>query len=228
MKTALLVIATGSRYREYARRLLLSAEKFFPPHDVFLWSDSDVPLDGITGAVTVMLKHGLGYPNETLYRYGTILGLKYRLLEYAQLFYCDADMEFVATVGDVFSHGITATLHPGYYVQNTRGTPETRPESTAYCPNLKRYFCGGFNGGDARAYITMAEDIHECVHADARRGIMAVWHDESHLNRYLANHHPEKVLSPSYCFPEGAEKVGYCGWTAEQCPPILVALTKQK
>lgn len=31
---------------------------------------------------------------------------------------------------------------------------------------------------------------------------MAVWHDESHWNRYCIDHKPTTILSPSYCYPE--------------------------
>jgi len=34
--------------------------------------------------------------------------------------------------------------------------------------------------------------------------VMAVWHDESHLNKYAVEHEAEiKPLSPAYCYPEG-------------------------
>ena len=44
----------------------------------------------------------------------------------------------------------------------------------------------------------------EQIDADSTRGITAVWHDESHWNRYLVDHPPTLELSPSYCwYPDG-------------------------
>ena len=44
----------------------------------------------------------------------------------------------------------------------TNGTPETNPLSTAYCPFVRNYFCGGFNGGTSQAFLKMAETIKDC------------------------------------------------------------------
>jgi len=84
-----------------------------------------------------------------------------------------------------------------------RGTYETNPLSTAYVAPHEGsvYFMGGFYGGRTPAFLEMAERIRDNVDRDLHQGITAVWHDESHLNRYLIDH-PPKQLSPSYGFPE--------------------------
>ena len=43
---------------------------------------------------------------------------------------------------------------------------------------------------------------------DASRGITAIWHDESHWNRYLIDHPPEVALPPTYCCPESWSMAG--------------------
>ena len=48
----------------------------------------------------------------------------------------------------------------------------------------------------------MAECIKKNIDIDLNNNIIAVWHDESHLNRYFIDNKPEIELSPSYCYPE--------------------------
>ncbi|WP_081431131.1 hypothetical protein [Moorena bouillonii] len=99
-----------------------------------------------------------------------------------------------------------------------RGTYETNPISTAYiAPDQGEvYYAGAFNGGRTDAFLTMCDHIKQNVNQDLSKNYIAVWHDESHLNRYFINH-PPKTLSPSYCYPES--------WNLP-FPKILLALDK--
>lgn len=230
MKTALLIIATGEKYHQYVNPLLASAREFFVDHTPIVWTDS-LAAAGTFDSDFVIIKEPLGYPNETLYRYHTILEQR-RWLDgrYDQLFYIDVDMRFVAPVGEeIFSSGITATLHPGYVGEC--GTPERNPDSTAMIPfNVEnKYYCGGFNGGDADQFLKMATLISENVDIDAARGITAVWHDESHLNHHLQTYPPHRILDPSYCYPEAAGDHYLNKWRAAGINPTprILALTKE-
>jgi histo-blood group ABO system transferase len=169
------------------------------------------------------------WPGPTLHRYHTFLKAKKYLSAFDYLFYVDVDMRFVAPVGkEIFSNNITATLHPGYV--NEIGSPERRPESVAAIPfDVKnKYFCGGFNGGFSGAYFGMAAELAWGIDKDAEKGITAIWHDESHLNRYLYDHPPSKILDPSYCYPEGANEHYKNKWAAAGINPTpkILALTK--
>ena len=225
MRTALLVIATGEKYRPYVRPLLESAKKYFVKHDAIVWTDSSHYFDD---AEYVIEKDAEGFPNETLYRYRTIMQEEWLLEDYDQLFYLDADMLFAAPVGEeIFSEGITATLHPGYV--GLRGTPETRIKSRAYCPIITAYYCGGFQGGSSKAYLKMAKELANDIEADERNGVTAIWHDESHFNRYLSANLPAKVLGPEYCYPENAGDYYKNKWRAAglgEVQPKILALTK--
>jgi hypothetical protein len=231
MKTALLVIATGERYHQYINPLLLSARTYFVPHMPIVWSDRryDIP------ELPRFYKENEGFPLTTLHRYHTFLEQRRTLECYDYLYYVDVDMEFVAPVteDEIFADGIVATEHPGYLGLN--GTPEKNPESSAYCPIVRNYVCGGFNGGTTEAFLKMAENIVAGIDQDTKKGIKAVWNDESFLNRYIFENPPAKLLTPSYCFPESEYRQpgGYYSaiWAAAGrtgIVPKLLALDKVK
>jgi hypothetical protein len=238
MKTGLLLIATGPMYMDYIRPLLVSAQRHFVEHTPILWTDSQIKF-------TEQQFHlqDLGYPNATLHRYDIFYAHAGLLTQFDQLFYCDIDMLFVGDVEEkeIFSQGITATLHPGFARErwdtktgdfvSTRGTPERNPGSTAFISRYanNKYFCGGFNGGDARSYLKMADTIRQNIYKDKLIfgfDFSAVWHDESHLNNYLYHNPPARILTPSFCYPEDYD--GGYGWGASEYEPKLLALNKRK
>ena len=97
---------------------------------------------------------------------------------------------------------LTATR---YYPDHSRGTYETNEKSSACVgPNEgDRYYIGAFWGGGAPQVLQMSATLRHNLERDlAQAGYVAVWHDESHLNRYFIDH-PPKRLPPSYCYPEG-------------------------
>lgn len=227
MKTGLLIIATGEKYHPFIRPLLVSAHTYFVPHTPILFSDVDT-----IGCIPFMKIPHEPWPGPTLHRYGTFLRAWKFLHAFDHLFYIDVDMLFVAPVGkEIFSDGITATLHPGYV--GTSGTPERRFISQAYIPPNadNKYFCGGFNGGTMEAFLEMTDYLDASITRDEKFGVMATWHDESHLNHYLYNNPPAKILDPSYCYPENAgphytDKWKLHGYFGLQ--PKILALEKQK
>lgn len=237
MKTALVMIATGKAYWDYAEIMIVTAKKFFVPHDVLLFTDCPKRMDVVKQVSIDDLPFDMKtWPMPTLLRYHAMMTQKVFLEQYDQMFYSDADMRFVAPVDgtEVWSEGITATEHPGFVGEP--GTPETRKFSTAYAPQqLRMYFCGGFNGGAVPAFLRMAEDIRQAIDVDLQNGVIAVWHDESHLNRYLYDHEPAKVLSPAFCYPDREWRINLyrTAWTKTKGPdyfktikPKLLAIEK--
>jgi len=65
-----------------------------------------------------------------------------------------------------------------------------------------QYFAGGFNGGSKNGFLKMAKEIDKNIDIDFNNGVVAIWHDESHMNRYFINNPPTIILSPSYCYGE--------------------------
>lgn len=85
-----------------------------------------------------------------------------------------------------------------------RGSYETNKKSTAYVAENEGdvYYTGAMWGGRVPEVLQLAQNLRHNVEEDLSWGHVAIWHDESHLNRYFIDH-PPKVLSPSYSCHEG-------------------------
>jgi len=203
MKVAIILIATGGeQYTKFVPPLIASLKEFFPPHDVILFTDDEMiefPVVGSPPHVIKIHQPDLGWPRVTLMRYHAMLKWRDLLAQYDQIFYMDIDMLVCNPVlGDeIFSEGLTAVVHAGF-----PDAFERRIQSTAFVEGKSTYYTGAFIGGNRKAFIPMCETIAHNVDTDDANGIVAVWHDESHLNRYLFDNPPVRVLSPAYCFPE--------------------------
>ena len=85
------------------------------------------------------------------------------------------------------------------------GTFETNPKSEAYVkePTPKNYYQGCLWGGQIKNVIPMMKTLKERVDKDYENDIIAVWHDESHLNKYLIeNSSMVHTYGPEYAYPE--------------------------
>lgn len=223
MKIALLTIATN-KYIQFTNPLLESVKKYFLiDHTVDMFVHTNIKIIP-SGCIKIFQEHQ-PFPYPTLMRYHIFTKNKSQYENYDYYFYCDIDMKFVDYVGEEIFGNMTATRHPGFYNKPRRDfSYETRKESTAYIADNEGeyYFCGGFNGG--KDYLKMAQTISNNIDIDKNNGITAVWHDESHLNRYLIDNKPDVVLTPEYCYPEPPTGLN---WGLEQFKPKLMALNKK-
>jgi histo-blood group ABO system transferase len=202
-KIGLLIIATN-KYVQFLEPLLKSADEYFlKNHDVtyFIFTNQNIEISTNRNLVIIDTEHK-DWPWMTLGRYKIFSNKSNILSEVDYLYYCDVDMLFVSEVGDEILSDRVATQHPGYYER--RGTPEINPKSLAcvYPYENMQYFAGGFNGGTSDEYLKMANYLSKNIDIDYNNGIIAVWHDESHMNRYFIDNQPTKILDPSYCYPE--------------------------
>ena len=219
------------------------------PRRTFVFTDatSDVGPFAAEDVTRLPIEHE-PWPMVTLKRFHYFTRYRDVLLEADYLYYIDVDMRFVASCGEEIlptgGSGLVAVRHPAFY-RGHRGIAsraldaltggrwserplphrklpfERNPRSRAYVGDVDHrvYYYGAFNGGESRAFLTMAERLRAAVDDDLARGIVAVWHDESHLNRYLCEHAP-KSLTPAYAHPQS----GYPHLA--HLAPVIVALDK--
>ena len=223
-KIGLLTIATG-KYQQFIRPLYESVDQFFftsYPVQKFLFTDNSAPFVDATNTIVCPIQHS-PWPLITLLRYRLFLQYSSLLSTIDYLFYCDVDMRLVAECGEEMlpdtPTGLVGVQHPGFYARGrSTYTYETNPISTAYVAPAEGniYYCGGVHGGASDAFLRMAGQLANNVDQDLRKNHIAVWHDESHLNRYFIDH-PPKTLKPGYCYPEKWEI---------PFPKIVIALDK--
>ena len=180
---------------------------FLPNQEViyFVFTNQDLNIKSDRSIVKIDVEHKK-WPWMTLGRYQIFTDNYESLSSMDYLYYCDADMRFVDVVGDEILSDRVATQHCGYY--KVRGIPESNPNSLAYvAPNEEmEYLAGGFNGGTSVEYLKMSKVLSDRINDDFSRGIIAIWHDESHMNRYFIDNKPTLLLDPSYCFHEGSTR----------------------
>ncbi len=167
----------------------------------------------------------LGWPDATLLRYKLYLEYCTSLpaLNFAHI---DADMLFIKnplnfTNSQDWINGIALVQHPGYFrTSNVRlspnqrikdsvlrlrmgalGTWETFEQSKAFVRRNKRktYVCGGSWMGTKLSFFKLVETLKVSTEFDMQAGVIAKWHDESHLNQWASNN-PHTLLPPSFCY----------------------------
>lgn len=209
MKIAILYICTG-RYAQFFDGFYESAEKFLLPgmeKRYFVFTDQEQ----LTTAenVELLIRPCRGFPEDSLFRFDRFLEIKDKLKDYDYTFFFNANMRFVAPVGEeLLEERLTAVLHPGYYDKPAWRYPyERNKQSKAYIPAHEEnyhYYMGSLNGGRTADYLALAETCNQHIHEDWDKGIVACYHDESHLNHYLREHNC-KPLSPAYAYIEGKD-----------------------
>lgn len=210
-RIAILYICTGKYicfweefYRSFEEKFICSAEK-----EYFVFTDAVTVYDDTQRRVHRIYQKDLGWPGNTLFRFRIFLTQKEELLKFDYVFFMNANIICMSEIGEEFlpeKEGLTVVQHPGFYNTPNYGYPYDRNrKSSAYIPYGKGdvYVCGGVNGGKSKVFLSLCEELDRKIARDYQKGIVALWHDESQINKYILEHTGYKLLPPSYCYPEG-------------------------
>ena len=231
MKICILTIATN-KYIQFVERLLDNIEEnFLNGHEIQCILFTDHEVETSDNVKVCQIDHE-SWPIPTLKRYNYFMKESDFISQFDYCYYFDADMAIIDKVGDEILGDLVATKHPGQSFHNINDmTYDRNQNSLAYVPygEGKTYYAGGFNGGKTKNFLKMSKVISERVNDDLERGVIALWHDESHMNRYMIDNPPTLSLSPSYCYPEAALKNPQ-GWVLSsnfpEIKPKILALDK--
>lgn len=219
MKIAILYICTG-KYNQFFNGFYDSSERFFlhgkAQKEYFVWTDDDAISAGRPNVVTIH-KECRGFPADSLFRFEMFLQAEEELRGYDYIYFFNANAEFKQPVNEEILPDETGLAMGLWYNQEKPwwnpwrilDLPaffcyEHNKKSLAYIPpfekNYKQYM-GGLNGGRTKEYLEMINTLSTNIRIDYENGIIAIAHDQSHINAYMRAHKC-KALPKEMCWPE--------------------------
>jgi hypothetical protein len=203
------IIATN-KYLKFLPDVSESVEKFFFKNNrinIIVHTNGELPKMKFHSERIEVFKNEIDHepwPFTTLKRFHYFTQAEKIIRRSDFSFYIDVDSLFIDNIefSNIEASGIFATIHPG--LNQGPGTPERNPNSEAYIPigSTNRYFCGGFFGGDTESFLEMSEAIKNAINRDLKKNVIAIWHDESHLNKFLMLNEPAKIFNYPFAVAE--------------------------
>ena len=231
MKVAICFIGTG-KYLNFLPKYYENIQEYFLPGVektflVFTDGEGDFPED-----VKVYQQEHLEWPYITLKRFEIIQKAKEEIEKNDWFVFIDADALVVDKITEEKFFDETKPFfgvhHPCHFLKmpphnKFPGSLETNPLSKACVDedaDFSVYYQGCLWGGKVPDILNMMEELDKRTKDDLSREVVAVWHDESHLNKFfIENKDSVNVLGPEYAYPEVF--AGYC-----EFEPRIVHLAK--
>lgn len=231
MKVAICFIGTG-KYLNFLPKYYENIQEYFLPGVektflVFTDGEGDFPED-----VKVYYQEHLEWPFITLKRFEIIQKAKEEIEKNDWFVFIDADALVVDIINKEEFFDETKPFfgvhHPCHFLQmpphnKFPGAFETNPLSSACIKetdDTSVYYQGCLWGGKVPEVLSLIEKLKQNVNIDLDNNTIAVWHDESHLNKlFIQEKENTNTLGPEYAYPEVF--AGYC-----EFEPKIVHLAK--
>jgi len=232
MKVAICFIGTG-KYLNFLPKYYENVEKYFLPNaqKTFLVF-TDGKLEDAPENVIYYHQEHLEWPYITLTRFEIINKARDEIAKNDYMVFLDADSLVVDQIleEEFFSDKpLFGVWHPCHNLgmsphNKLPGAFETNLNSLAYVDIDKIepvvYYQGCVWGGKVPKVFEMIDELQHNVNKDLENDVIAVWHDESHINRYFIDNKDQvHTLGPEYAYPEVF--AGYCEFA-----PKIVHLAK--
>ena len=215
MKVAISFLGTG-KYLDFLPSYYENIEKYFLPNtEKTILAFTDGEIDDTPENLKVFSQEHLDWPYITLKRFHIIDKAREEILNHDWFVFIDGDALVVDRINekDFFTDKpLFGVHHPCHYLKmrphnKLPGSFEISESSNAaldldkYQPEV--YYQGCFWGGKSKEVIEMIDELKDRIDDDLKRNVIAVWHDESHLNKYLIeNSSMVHTYGPEYAYPE--------------------------
>ena len=210
-KIAVLYICIG-RYSVMWEGFYESSKRhFFKNNDVnyFVFTDSDTLKYKDSSDVKIIKERDYGWPGNTLYRFRMFDSIKEHLIKYDYAYFFNANAFFVKDVDEDIEPNEKQQLVLAQHFKMINKNPirygyDRNKKSKAYVKwgyEGKDYIQACFIGATAKEMVKLSEQLSQNISQDDNNNVVAKWHDESHLNKYIIDR-DYKLLSVSYVYPE--------------------------
>lgn len=214
MNLSVVFIGTG-KYLNFLPKWYESCEKYLVPtvkKQYYVFTDGELN-DPPENMIPYYLEH-MSWPYITLLRFDTVLKASDYLSKSDWVLFLDADMLLVdeVTEKDLFTDKkYIGVHHPCHFLGMTPhnkppGSFETNPNSLACITDeddTSVYFQGCLWGGKVPDVIDMMKELQRRTQDDLSRDVIAVWHDESQMNKFFCERREDvHVLESSFAYPE--------------------------
>lgn len=208
MKVAMLNISIGNYDIFWKDFYLTSKQNFLPNAEkhYFVFTDNNELYGVDFEDITLIYQENLGWPFNTMKRFAMFKRIIDHLEHFDYIFFVNGNALFLEELNENFINpdkNLITIVHPGLYGRTIDAMPyERNVESKAYIPKGegKYYVQGAFIGGKSKPFISMIEKLDEDTTIDLNNGIVAVWHDESFLNRYILGRTDVQIMGRQYLY----------------------------
>ena len=133
---------------------------------------------------------------DSLFRFELFLSIEAELRSFDEVYFFNTNMQFLDTVGEEIiapetGNRLVGVLHPAdgirhlppcffFYERNKKSAAYIAPWEKNY-----HYYMGVIIGGHVPQFLDMTRILASDIRKDYKLGIIAKFHDESHLNKYF-------------------------------------------
>lgn len=215
MKVAICFIGTGT-YLNFLPKYYENIQKYFLPESektFLVFTDGE--LEEPPNNMIVYKQEHLEWPYITLTRFEIINNAREEIEKNDWFVFIDADALVVNDILEDEFFDNTKKLfgvhHPCHYLKmpphdKLPGAFETNPLSRSHVTDdddLSVYYQGCLWGGKVSDVLELIDELSDRTKKDLADNVIAVWHDESHLNKYLIEQKENvNTLGPEYAYPE--------------------------
>lgn len=215
MKVAICFIGTGE-YLNFLPKYYENIEKYFLPNaekTFLVFTDGE--LNDIPDNIVPFHQPHLEWPFITLTRFEIINKSRDYIKKNDWFVFIDADALVVNYISEEEFFDTSKTFfgvhHPCHFLEmqphdKFPGAFETNFLSKSCVKeddDTSIYYQGCLWGGKVPEVLSLIDELESRVKEDLDNNVIAVWHDESHLNKFfIENKNDVNTLGPEFAYPE--------------------------